>query len=211
MGETYLGTPVFDLEGSVVAEGPSPTDELRLSLFWIGFDSIAEERTVVEQRTFLDSGLARFRVSLFDSPGEDALRFEGVGIALLVLYADNNDNGMLNRGPISDGPDIVVGASASHLLVYAEEPVSADSLAGKILGAVPAGYHLFENASGHTCTFVYSQGCAGAGTLQRVEGSAEVLLRLEADPEQVQVPNPQVPGESSGTSMEPGSLYNSHE
>lgn len=224
VGETFLGSPLFRVEGAVqrAEVGREPTDhgEVRLSLFWIGFDRPDEARDVVEQRTDLDPALGGFEMAAFDIPPEDALAFDGgapggdevaVGFALLVLYADGNANAQLNAGGDSSGPDVLLGASASHVVVYADGPVDIGSPAGEITGAIDAGYHLFENAGGHVCPFSATRGCAGRGVVVEVDPTqANVVLTLYDRPEQVVVPSPDVPGDgtSSGTDEDPpGNLY----
>ncbi len=220
VGPEFLGTPMFSVEGAVEQTAPlapQSQDSLRLSLFWIGFDSRTRQRPPIEQRTTVDDGLAQFRMTLFDAPKDDALTFDeltegaaGVGLALIVLYADNNTNGALNsyNGALEDGPDTVLGASATHLVAFANASVPAGSPAGLMLGPIGPGYHLFSNVGQATCTFVDAVGCQGQGGLARVEdpGAANVVLTLHPEPAAVQVPNPEVPGQSSGT-QPPTNIY----
>lgn len=219
VGPDYLGTSMFSVGGSVAQTGalaPELQDSLRLSLFWIGFDSRSRQRPPIEQHASVDDGLARFRMTLFDPPTAGSLTFDeltqgsaGVGIALIVLYADNNTNGALNSYTplLEDGPDTVLGASASHLVVFADTSVPASSPAGALLGPVDPGYHLFANASGTTCLFVRSADCQGVGRLERVAAEdGNIVLTLYPEATQVEVPNPEVPGGGSGT-MPPTNLY----
>lgn len=208
VGEDYLGTPLFDLAGAVVADEGATPAEPRLSLFWIGYDSRTRERQVVEQRTTVDAAFARFNLAVFEAPPAAALTFEGAGIALIVVYADGNDNGALNsdvRAPEA-GPDTILGASRTHLVVYASTPIAADGRAGAILGPLEPGYHLFESDDS-SCRFLEAAHCVGAGGLTRVDAAAApITIRLAASPDAVFVPNPAVPGMTSGVPS-PGSLY----
>lgn len=223
VGEDYLGTPLFEVHGGVqrVSVGREPADhgEVRLSLFWIGFDSASEQRDVVEQRTDLDPALAGFSMAAFDAPPEEALTFDGgtaaVGIALIVLYADGNANEQLNAAETPEtGPDVLLGASETHVVAYADRPVTDGSPAAAILGTVGPGFHLFENSGAHTCPFTSPDGCDGRGALTAVEPeAANVVLTLHDDARAVRVPNPEVPrrppgsGTSSGDADPPSNLY----
>lgn len=211
VGERFLGTPCFEVGGVVdradSAEGVALPRNLRLSLFWIGFDSRSEERELIEQWTTMDSGLAAFGLTLFDDPPPRALTFDrlvsggdegepqaSVGLALVVLYADNNGNGALNSNePVEDtGPDAVVGASATHLVAYTAAPLPAGSPAAELLGPLSRGYHLFES-SGEPCPFRGAQHCAASGALTRVDpAEATIPLTLHADPLSVMVPSPEL-------------------
>ncbi|MBI2373778.1 MAG: hypothetical protein HYV07_07255 [Deltaproteobacteria bacterium] len=217
MGESFLGTPVFEVGGSVQQDAAAaarlPPTELRLSLFWIGFDSRNQQRPVVEQRTLLDGAFATFRMTVFEDPQADALKFgwltEGgpmIGLALIVLYADNNENEALNSytSAPEDGPDIVLGASVSHLVAYSSGAVPFGSLASELLGPIGPGYHVFRNLGG-VCPFARSSECVGSGVLE-LDANPTIVLSLEASSSAVQVPNPRVPGQSSGTSPSPN-LY----
>lgn len=212
VGEDYLGTPAFEIHGAVQqARGGADVRGARLSLFWIGFDSQTQARQVVEQRVTVDHAFARFDLALFDDPPPEALTFDGAGIALIVVYADRNESGGLNsevRTP-EEGPDVILGAAATHVVAFASRALEPDGRAGRVLGAIDAGYHLFES-SDSTCHFIEATQCIGQGALRRVDAAeTDVLLDLHPTPETVVVPNPAVPGSSSGTSTEPGSLYGS--
>ncbi len=210
VGETYLSTPAFEVHGAVhQSRGGTDVDRARLSLFWIGFDSRTQERQVVDQRVTVDHAFARFDLALFDDPPPEALTFDGAGIALIVVYADGNENGQLNsdvRAP-EDGPDVILGAAPTHVVAYASQALDGSGRAGDVLGAIDAGYHLFES-NNSTCHFIEAVHCIGDGSLRQVDpAETVVLLDLHPTPEAVVVPNPAVPGASSGTSMEPGNLY----
>lgn len=209
VADRFLGTPAFELSGAVQQAAPIDAENARLSLFWIGFDSRSEARHVVEQRATLDTGFARFDLALFDTPPPDALTFDGAGIALVVVYADRNENGALNsdlRTPM-EGPDVVLGASRTHLVVYASEALSTGR-AANVLGTIGPGYHLFETDDS-SCHFVQAAHCVGSGVMREVDAEvAELVIDLHPEPEAVRVPNPEVPGQSgSGTEPPGGSLY----
>lgn len=208
VGPDYLGTPLFGLQGAVVAaESAAPMDP-RLSLFWIGYDTRTQARQVVEQRITVDAAFARFDLAVFDTPPPEALTFEGAGIALIVVYADGNDNDALNsdiRAP-TDGPDTILGASREHLVVFASETLDADGRAGGILGPLTPGYHLFESNDA-SCQFLAAAHCRGVGAIRPADPAADITIRLEATPDAVFVPNPAVPQEGSGTTEGNGSLY----
>ena len=209
VGDDYLGTPVFALQGAVVQSEPAPVDDARLSLFWIGFDSRTHDRNVVEQRTTLDAAFARFNLAVFDAPPPEALAFDGAGIALLVVYADGNDNDALNADLRSTdgGPDTILGASPTHLVVYATDRLAGEGRAAGILGELEPGYHLFETDDS-SCAFARAFDCVGAGGLRKVSPEeAELFIRLESSADAVMVPNPAVPGQGSVTDPPPGSLY----
>lgn len=210
VGDDYLGTPVFALQGSVVQAEPAPVDDARLSLFWIGLDSRTHDRGVVEQRTTLDSAFARFNLAVFNAPPPEALAFDGAGIALLVVYADGNDNDALNADlrDSDAGPDTILGASPTHLVVYATARLSGAGRAAEILGDLEPGYHLFETDDS-SCAFARAFDCVGAGTLRKVQPEdAALFIRLESSPDAVMVPNPAVPGPGgSMTEPPPGNLY----
>lgn len=205
--EAYLGTPLFDLRGAVVADEAAAPEDPRLSLFWIGYDSRTQERQVVEQRTTIDAAFARFDLAVFDVPPPEALTFEGAGIALIVVYADGNDNDALNSyvSAPEAGPDTILGASRTHLVVYASEPIEDGGRAGNILGPLEPGYHLFESDDS-SCRFLEATRCVGAGGITRVDAATtSISIRLEGTPEAVLVPNPAVPGMTSAGDS--GSLY----
>lgn len=219
VGPGYWGTPSFAVRGSVVeVDGrvETPEDEnLRLSLFWIGFDSRMRQRPNIEQRAEVDSGLATFEMAVFGEPPEEALAFSDLatggtarlGVALIVLYADNNSNGELNSyAPREEGPDTVLGASDSHLIVFNTEPPHVSSEAAHLFGALAPGYHLFGVTSRSACRFVVAESCTGEGMLLQADPAEEgVVLSLYADEATVRVPSPALPG-GSGTG-EAGNLY----
>lgn len=208
--EGFWGTPTFRVAGAVDRSGDAqpPAEPLRLSLFWIGYDSRTEPTRPVEQRAALDAGLGRFDMRVFGDPEARALGFSriaggvGLGLALIVLYADQNDNQSLNSyTPFAEGgPDQVVGASAKHLVVYAAGPLPPDSPAAEMLGAIPGGYHLYRFEGPLACRFAAATGCFGNGVLVREPSQSSVTLTLYESPGQVVVPSPAVPGAgSSGT------------
>lgn len=210
VGDDYLGTPVFALQGAVVQAAPAPVTDPRLSLFWIGFDSRTHDRSVVEQRTTLDAAFARFELAVFDAPPPEALAFDGAGIALLVVYADGNDNGALNADLRSSdtGPDTILGASPTHLVVYVKDRLTSTGRAVDILGDLEPGYHLFETDDS-SCAFARAFDCVGVGALRKVApDDAALFIRLESSADAVMVPNPAVPGQPNSMTNPPnGSLY----
>ncbi len=208
VADTYLGTPAFELGGVVRQSQPTDAENARLSLFWIGFDSRTESRQVVEQRATLDSSFARFDLALFDAPPPEALTFDGAGIALVVVYADRNENGALNsdvRSP-TEGPDIVLGASRTHLVVYATDQL-VTGRAANVLGTIDPGYHLFETDDS-SCHFIEAVHCVGNGVMREVDAeTTELVIDLHPIPDAVLVPNPEVPGQSGTDEPPQGSLY----
>lgn len=218
VGPKFLGTPALELRGTVLEverrEGEFPVSPLRLSLFWIGLDSRERQRPTIEQEAEVDSGLASFQMALFDAPPDDALLFsdlarpgEGeIGIALIVLYADNNANGALNSySPREEGPDTVLGASARHLVAYATEALGPDGEAARLLGSIERGYHLFSSTAEATCRFVSAEDCSGEGSLVQVPIDEPVTISVYANPGSVLVPSPTLRPASSGS--EGTSLY----
>ncbi len=191
VGPQYLGEQVFAVGGSVVQMGgriPASHGELKLSLFWIGGGADAQ----VEQSAELGSGLASFSLTLFDPPPAAAstfgdLRGDGgrLGLALIALYADADADGRLDRDS-----ELLLGASARHLIGWTDGPLPAGSAAASLLGTVGRGYQLFEYDGPDACALVSAASCAGAGRLAPVVATSTVVLTLWDAPEAVMVPSP---------------------
>lgn len=198
VGETFLGTPVFSIEGAVVmtptARTPTDHGDVQISLFWIGVNSLYQPTIGVEQRAELTSGLGEYSMTLFDPPPDDSTTFSDLldsdgefGLALVVVYADGNGDQVLDLGV-----DTLLGASQQHLIGYANRPLEVTDRASDIVGTIEAGYHLFEHDQSSACRFVEAASCEGEGNLRLVPNDTRVVLTLHQDAANVIVPAPRL-------------------
>lgn len=200
VGPEFLGQPLLEVGGSVVQLGgriPVMHGPLSLSLFWVGTGATGPQR--VEQSAALDSGLASFGMTVFDAPPAAATTLgplrgdeRRLGLALIALYADRDANGRLDPGA-----DLVLGASARHLIGWADAPLPPGSSAALLLGALGEGYQLFEHQldGGSTqCPLAAADTCAGEGRLLAVPDDSTIVLTLWDDPGLVVVPAPALQG-----------------
>lgn len=194
IGSRFAGTPDVSLGGAVrLADLRVPGDhgELALRVFWIGAPSGGG--APVEQEARLDSGFAEYSMTLFDAPPPGASAFssllDGAPLALgvIALYADRNGNGALELDE-----DLLLGATAQHLLVFAGATITEGDPAAALLGAIPAGYHVFEHDRESACHFVDAASCAPEGGLARVSALDKVALSIWSEPEKVIVPAPAI-------------------
>lgn len=190
VGSSYLGTELFKLGGVVVQPNhriPAMHGALALSLFWIGGQAASDAR--VEQHAQLDSGFSEYSMTLFDPPPAGAAGFSDLlpggelSIGVIVLYADKDTSGSLDLAS-----DLLLGASADHVVVFASAPVSAGTPAAALLGELDAGYHTYRNDGPSSCRFVEAASCAPQGTLTATTGP--VSLSLWPTAEEVVVPAP---------------------
>jgi hypothetical protein len=191
IGESYRGTPALTIGGVVMQASsriPSNHGPLALSIFWIGATN--GEPWPIEQEGLLDSGLAEYSMILFDPPPASASRFSALtgggalAIGVIALYADKNENGVLEL----EG-DLLLGASAQHLLVYAGADIPETSAASSLLGPIAAGYHIYGHDRPSVCRFIDAAHCAPEGALAPADARA-VSLTLWMTPEEVVVPAP---------------------
>lgn len=189
VGSSFSGTPELSLGGVVVQSNtriPSSHGPLGIGVFWI---SAADAR--VEQRARLDSGLAEFSLTLFDPPPQEAAAFSDLlpggtlAMGVIVLYADADESGDLDLSQ-----DLLLGASAQHVLVHAWSAVEPDTPAAALLGTIGTGYHVYQHDRPSACRFVDAEGCAGEGGLLSFEETGNIPLNLWAEPDQVIVPAP---------------------
>ena len=201
VGEDYLGTPWLTLGGQVTVQPAVPEpDNPRLSLFWLGYDTTGLARSALEQRVEVENRFpAGFTMSVFDAPPAAALPFAlqdggGLGVAFLAVYADANDNGMMNSDPLvaPAGPDALIGASARHLVLYAEAAVDPSSDAGtRAGGGLEPGYHLMESVEASaTCSYSDTLDCRGDPHLVEVAADTPLELTIVGDPRAVVLPKP---------------------
>jgi hypothetical protein len=142
--ETYSGTPLYTVKGSVVG-APEYADAadtgVRFALFWSfgggtggGEGQLAEQPGTSRRAEYFRS----FELNLFDEPDSRYLttRPSGArfGVAWLAAYQDENGNGR------RDGTEPFIGSSAERVLIRAVDALSArESPTG---AALPAGWHL---------------------------------------------------------------------
>jgi hypothetical protein len=143
--DTYSGTPLFTVKGSVI--GPSEAVDaanagVRIALFWTlgGMGTGSGEGQVVEQPGTARSAeyFRSFDMNLFDEPDARHLttlssgaRF---GVAWLAAYRDENGNGR------KDETEPFTGSSVERVLIRALDALPArESPTG---AALPAGWHL---------------------------------------------------------------------
>lgn len=188
IGPGYSGTPAFTVGGTVLQGNlrvPASHGALELGVFWIA------QPAQVEQQARLEAGLAEYHLTLFEPPPPSAFGFdslapaETLAIAVMVLYAEVDGR----PGLTSDG-DLVLGASAQHLLVYADPGLTpGPTLAAALPGLTP-GYQLYAQSETSTCTFDRATTCTAAGPPVRVDTLDQVPLTLWPTPAEVRVPSP---------------------
>lgn len=188
IGPGYSGTPLFSLGGAVIqpdARVPSSHGGLQLGVFWVGGDG------QVEQRARLDSGLAEYTLTLFDPPPESAFGFaslvpdRSLAIGVMVLYAEADQ-----QSGLDPGRDLILGAAAQHLLVYAAAPLTEGGAGASVFGPLGPGYHLFAQAEPSTCHFLDADRCPAQGPPVAADPERAVPLSLWSRPDQVLVPAP---------------------
>lgn len=193
--EVYLGTPMFRLGGPVVQGNPripSSHGDLSARLFWVGASSEAEEQAVK-----LDGDLAAFSMTLFDPPPSASTAFServargALGFAIVVLYADRDGDGRYDAMR-----DLLLGASAQHVVVFTSEGVQSGTPGEALLGALSPGYHLFVQEQPSQCRFVTAATCTPEGRLVPAPG-AEVPLTLWPTADEVRVPAPALDAQQS--------------
>lgn len=203
VGPQYLGERVFEIGGSVVQRGgriPSSHGAINLSLFWIGGSG---DLAKVEQSAELGSGLASFSLTLFDPPPAEASTFGDLrgdqgrlGLALIALYADQDADGRFDQES-----ELVLGASARHLIGWTDSALPAGSAAAGLLGTVGRGYQLFEYDGPEGCSLTSAASCPGVGKLAPVAATSTVVLSLWDAPEAVEVPSPALGAEPMPTTI----------
>lgn len=193
--ESFLGTPVFELGGTVAQANlriPGDHGEVHLSLLWIGVGADAAAPPV-EQRTELDSALGAYSMTLFEAPPVEATTFSDLvppgrlGLAVLALYADVDGDGLLDLER-----DVLLGAGRQHLLAWSSAAIPADAPGARLVGALGPGYQLLEQDVPGECPFVATASCAPEGLLTPAPATDPVILTLWPDAEQVLVPAPRV-------------------
>lgn len=198
VGPSYVGTPELEVHGVVMqanARIPSAHGALRLSVFWIG--AVGGGGGAVEQEARLESGLAEYSMKLFDAPAAEASGFgalmpdSSLALGVIALYADKDEDGRLDLGA-----DLLLGASAQHLVVFAGRAIAPGSPAAALLGPLGAGYHVVQHDRPSSCHFVDAARCAPEGGLVEVVRPSTVALTLWQFPEEVVVPAPAL---ASGT------------
>ena len=98
---------------------------------------------------------AQFSLDMLAPPPSGALTssdtLERVALGFFVALAPDSGPFTLQR-EMREPPAWLLGGSESHVLIYAGDPVAADSTWGKYLGgAYPVGYHLVQAAFGNRC------------------------------------------------------------
>lgn len=194
IGSKFAGTPEVTIRGAVQLGDlrvPGDHGELALRVFWIGAQS--DGNGPVEQEARLDSGFAQYSMTLFDAPPPASGAFSELlggaplGLGVIALYADKNGNGTLELEN-----DLLLGATAQHLLVFAGAAIEEGAPAASLLGAIPAGYHVFEHDRPSECHFVDAVSCAPEGGLTRLLSNDFVALTIWSEPEKVIVPAPAI-------------------
>lgn len=190
---SYVGTPQLTVRGVVQQVSdmriPAMHGPLALSVFWIGTGTTATPP--LEQEARLDSGLGEYTMTMFDAPPAEARRFStltpGVELAIgvLALYADQDTSGTLALDR-----DLLLGASAQHVVVFTSADVPGDSRAGRLVGALRAGYHVLVHDRRSACRFYAAQACTAEGALLPAGEAPSVTLTLWDTPDLVVVPAP---------------------
>ena len=202
VGDGYLGTPRMLLEGQVTMQAGVPEpDNPRLSLFWLGYDTRHLARSALEQRTVLATRFpATFSLALLSDPPPEALPFSEaatgarLGVAFIAVYSDLNENEMMNSDPLEApaGPDMLIGASTRHVVVYSEGEVEPGSRLALLLATtLGPGYHLLESETPiESCTNAGGLECGGVVSLTEVDPGTPLEVQVYGDPWSVVLPQP---------------------
>lgn len=203
VGDGYLGTPVLRLSGQVtVLPGTPEPVAPQLSLFWLGYDTSDLSRSSIEQRVEVENRFpAAFTMAILGPPPAAAMPYHEpddpaarVGVAFLAVYADLNDNGVMNSESfVARGPDMLIGASHRHVLVHATRAIQEDSVTASLLGvSLPAGYSLLvsDARSGGSCGYGEDLRCQGEATLSAAPPEDALELQITGRPEAVLLPKP---------------------
>jgi len=203
VGDGYLGTPRLRLQGqvSMLPHVPQP-DNPRVSLFWLGYDTRHLARSSLEQRAVLAAQFpAAFSLALLSDPPDEALALSDgatgarLGVAFVAVYSDLNDNGMMNSDPLDEpaaGPDMLIGASTRHVVVYSEGEVEPGSRLALLLATtLGPGYHLLESETPiESCTNAGGLECGGVVSLTEVDPGTPLEVQVYGDPWSVVLPQP---------------------
>ncbi len=98
---------------------------------------------------------AAFTLDLFQPPPDDALLADADGLRLAYgwfIVADP-DVETITLSLYDDAPpQAIIGGSGTHVLIYAADPITADSNWGQYFGsALEVGYHVVEVVPGVSC------------------------------------------------------------
>lgn len=208
VGDKFLGTPTLTLSGQVtVRPGVPEPIRPRLALFWLGFDTTDLSRSALEQRVEVENRFpAAFTMAVFDAPPLEAMPYHEpddpearVGVAFLAVYADHNDNGIMNSDSlVAQGPDQLIGASPHHVLVYATKGLPEGTSTSELLGLpLEPGYTLLASSSALTrgevsCGYGVDLRCGTEkATLTPLTPETTALeLEITGDPRTVVLPKP---------------------
>lgn len=144
VGSDYVGAPLLELEGAIefasIDEIKNAEGQLRIALMWQSPDGehvAGESVSDIADQTIAITGLpGHYHVRKYVPPPASVVHsVAGVdgdlALGLLVVYVDEDDD----EG-WSPGIDWLVGASATDLVVWAEDPVSAAGV------ELEPGYHV---------------------------------------------------------------------
>jgi hypothetical protein len=190
-----------------VRPGVAEPSRPRLSLFWLGFDTTDLSRSAMEQRVEVENRFpAAFTMAVFDPPPDEAMPYHEpddptarVGVAFLAVYADLNDNGMMNSDSFrAEGPDQLIGASPHHFLIYASQGLPEGTETARLLGVpVEPGYTLLVSSTAEargdaTCGYGADLECGAGKAVLLPVADDDTLLELEitGDPRSVVLPKP---------------------
>ncbi len=208
VGDRFLGTPMLTLSGQVtVRPGVSEPSRPRLSLFWLGFDTTDLSRSAMEQRVEVENRFpAAFSMAVFDPPPVEAMPYHEpgdpdarVGVAFLAVYADLNDNGIMNSDSfVAQGPDQLIGASPHHVLVYTSKGLPEGTQKAALLGVpLEPGYTLLVSDSvdaraDTSCGYGADLQCGqGEATLTpTTPDTTDLELEITGNPQTVVLPKP---------------------
>ncbi len=159
---SYQGQALLSLGGNVVLLDDFFESKrlqkapIRVALFWftspqVGLtpkeaEAITEDLAFIDEQEVVTQGSlpARYELSIYHPPGPDLLGNIGpnqdeLGLALLLLYADYNSDGIWNR---SQEP--LVGGSAEHIILYAPTTIRNEMWGGDPL---QEGFHIMGVAN----------------------------------------------------------------
>lgn len=126
----FRGIPLFSFDGQLSAylADYAGDHEIRVSLFWSPSGKSRVEASKLVEQTSASVSVkfpSTFRINIFYPPDKKYLvdADPPYGLALLLVYRDNDDNGKYDQEP---GLDELIGGAKSKVIMYAPDTIQAD-------------------------------------------------------------------------------------
>ena len=157
---TYRGEPLFTFTGQVLqVAGFAPTGApVRVSLFWspsgnttLGAADLIEQRAVSVDIAFP----ATFAIRVFEPPEARHLTDNGIGVGLVLVYEDGNNNERLDAGEL-------LGGASDRSVIFTRRAIA--DVASPTQRALSPGFQLVRMAAScgaASCSYPLGAACSG--------------------------------------------------